>query len=501
MHTISRRRVVRGGAFAAGLLSSPFLLRTAAVATTVTRYDLSSANGQAMLKIYAKGVGKMMGLAEGKPRGWLFQWYTHGVRSDRTKATEISRIYGTNPDADGQLAAAMWNTCEAHSNPSHEDFFLPWHRMYLLCFEQIVRDVTGEDGFTLPYWNYTDASQRALPGEFRKQNDPIWGPLYRPDRNAGVNTGTPIDKVAPFSPINLSAMSSTVYSDNRSDAGFCSNVDGTPHGAVHDDVGNFKGMGNVPWAANDPIFWMHHSNIDRIWASWNKAGGKNPSLTGSYTFADRDGKKVQLDVVKFVDADTAAALGYEYDKYLQRPPGSPPFPAADKLVSFVLHATSRRTSGPVSLGATRTIVTLSPPSPTPGTTAPATIDQLSASLKALPVDSQFILRLENVRADAAPGVAYDVYYGLREGQQPSRENPAYAGSLSFFGVVRHGGHSTADMPMPDANGRTYSFLITRPVQQALSGTANTAATVTLVPTGTPRENAAPTIGSISLISV
>ena len=48
-------------------------------------------------------------------------------------------------------------------------------------------------------------------------------------------------------------------------------------GQVHTLVGNLLGMGKVPWAANDPIFWLHHSNVDRLWASWNGWGRANPA--------------------------------------------------------------------------------------------------------------------------------------------------------------------------------------------------------------------------------
>jgi hypothetical protein len=47
-------------------------------------------------------------------------------------------------------------------------------------------------------------------------------------------------------------------------------LDQNIHGTVHVFVGNGQGMGSVPWAAGDPIFWMHHSNIDRLWVSWNQ---------------------------------------------------------------------------------------------------------------------------------------------------------------------------------------------------------------------------------------
>ena len=364
MRTLSRRALLGASAFG-GLIPSLLLDSRRAGAATRIRHDLTTTDGQKNIKIYAKGFELIMKLPERDPRGWLFQWYTHAVRDDRTKASEISRVYGSASSPDKQLAQDAWNTCQPHNPPFSSDMFLPWHRMFVLCLEEIVRQITKEDAFTLPYWNYTQAGQRALPAEFRKKGDPTWGSLYRTNRITQVNAGTPIDQVPGSTPFDLSAMKFNVYSGG---AGFCANLDNNPHGIVHDDIGNGQGMGSVPWAANDPIFWIHHCNIDHIWASWNKAGGKNPALTGTYTFADRDGKKVVLDVAKFLDTLTQ---GYEYDKYLPRPPGSLPFPPADKLVvAFALHATTAQTSGPVSLGAAPISVTLAAAPPTPGAPAP-----------------------------------------------------------------------------------------------------------------------------------
>ena len=38
------------------------------------------------------------------------------------------------------------------------------------------------------------------------------------------------------------------------------------HNSVHVWVGGT--MGQVPWAAYDPIFWAHHAMIDRVWRLW-----------------------------------------------------------------------------------------------------------------------------------------------------------------------------------------------------------------------------------------
>ena len=52
------------------------------------------------------------------------------------------------------------------------------------------------------------------------------------------------------------------------------------HNSVHVWVGGH--MGEVPLAAYDPIFWAHHTTIDRIWRRWQlKHKGSQPpaSLT------------------------------------------------------------------------------------------------------------------------------------------------------------------------------------------------------------------------------
>ena len=56
-------------------------------------------------------------------------------------------------------------------------------------------------------------------------------------------------------------------------------LEGGIHDEIHFAVGGAIGdvggaMSDVPTAAFDPIFWVHHSNIDRLWAEWSCSGGK-----------------------------------------------------------------------------------------------------------------------------------------------------------------------------------------------------------------------------------
>ncbi len=275
----SRRSVLVGGTAAiATLATDAGRGPRAALAADVTRYDAGSAQGKAMLKIYAGAVGKMMDLTTtqpGNPLSWLFQWYTHGVNqpwqqpiSTSFKQPEINRIYPNASDPNRALALTMWDTCTHYGQP--EMYFLPWHRMYVYYFEQIIRSISGEPQFTLPFWDYTDPAKHSLPPEFTMQNDPVFKPLFRAQRKPGINNGQPIDGNRPNTFLNLNDMRFPTYLP--SGGGFCSSLDSNLHGNVHANVGTQPpaadlGMTFLPTAANDPIFWLHNCNIDRVWES------------------------------------------------------------------------------------------------------------------------------------------------------------------------------------------------------------------------------------------
>ena len=65
-------------------------------------------------------------------------------------------------------------------------------------------------------------------------------------------------------------------------------------------------MGGIPTAPTDPIFWMHHAEIDRIWAEWQAVNpGQNPSLAGTAAIMDPWTENEQ-------DTRDITALGYTY---------------------------------------------------------------------------------------------------------------------------------------------------------------------------------------------
>jgi tyrosinase len=254
-------------------------------------------------------------------------------------------------------------------------------------------------------------------------------------------------------------------------------------------------MGQIPWAANDPIFWVHHCNIDRIWASWNNAGHANPAtsawLNKTFVFAGPDGKGVKW-VVK--DYTNTKKCDYRYDRLI-----------GTKLIAAVAEslapaavaapvAVAKSSSGPVALGSTPVRVNLKAvASPSPAA-APAA-SPLAARLSALPDDHRLYLVINDFKATAQPETLYRVYLDLPDNAPSDPLNSNYVGSFNFFAAVPHGDdHEHAD------TARSISFDITDIAADLdAKGQLKAEHTVTIVPAKTPFADAKPVIGNISFV--
>jgi len=187
---------------------------------------------------------------------------------------------------------------DIHGVPAHfphsTQRFLPWHRIYLLKFEQALQSIHPD--VTLPYWDWTQASE---------QNIPVWLQSFLPT----VVTPTQTINIVRFpqSSASLATIASNVPAilGQTNFTSFTSQLQGV-HNGVHVWVGG--SMGSVPTAPADPIFWMHHANIDRLWWLWQKSpqgAGKNPILSGAAAVMD-PWPNTEVDTRDIV------ALGYTY---------------------------------------------------------------------------------------------------------------------------------------------------------------------------------------------
>lgn len=217
-----------------------------------------------VLDTYARGVQLMKDLDAAEPptpQSWMWAANTHGI------------------DQFTQWRPA-WAQC-AHQSL----FFLPWHRAYLAWFERTIQELTGDAGWALPYWDYSDPeSDRMIPPEFTVETRTVDGtvrpnPLFSPDRSPDPLPEQDVDIVfalgQPRYVVEMERGFGGVLPDQYDGA-----VELLPHNFLHGDIGGaFGDMRSPATAGRDPIFWLHHANIDRLWEVWL-------SLEGSVRLTD-----------------------------------------------------------------------------------------------------------------------------------------------------------------------------------------------------------------------
>jgi N-acetylneuraminic acid mutarotase len=291
------------------------------------RYNVNSPEGQVMLAKYAQAVEIMRTLPLYDKHSWNWWWYTHWVKGFPAALWDLSvkkkaEVIATLPEEYRADAEAVWNGCQAHpydpSDPEHYQqwYFLPWHRLMLAQFEGVIREVLHDEDFTLPYWNPVTGNpdDLILPAVFRVPGSP----LFNGTRWFWVNSGERIDTLY-RDWINLDALNEKFYIDSPTgNLGFNPRLDQNPHFFTHFALGG--DMAEFSTVGGDPLFYLHHVNIDRLWESWNRLGNTNPIdpkyLNRKFAYGDRSGKRVDLPVSS---SDRTALLGYEYDSY-EKPP-------------------------------------------------------------------------------------------------------------------------------------------------------------------------------------
>ncbi len=174
---------------------------------------------------------------------------------------------------------------QMHSNPR----FLPWHRIYLLRMEALL--MTVDPTVCIPYWR--SSAEQAFPS---------WLLGFTPTVNLMGGPHTVSRNIGIFSTLPTAAAVSTALSNGTFNT-FAGAVEGV-HNSGHVWVGG--SMGGIRTAPADPVFWMHHAEIDRIWAEWQTAHpGQNPPLAGAAATMD---PWTETEV----DTRDTAALGYSY---------------------------------------------------------------------------------------------------------------------------------------------------------------------------------------------
>jgi tyrosinase len=176
------------------------------------------------------------------------------------------KLMKANTNSNDPKSWSYWTNIHLKRCPHTAPYFFAWHRGYLYFFERQLRAVSGDPALVLPYWDYY--ANPALPAEFTNPNS---NPLYVPRVNTNVRQA-----------LTMTPFSSTLINFQRGTANaFEPSFEDAPHNPVHDIIGNWMADMQSP---NDPIFWLHHANVDRMWVAWVTAGAgrKMPALGTSY---------------------------------------------------------------------------------------------------------------------------------------------------------------------------------------------------------------------------
>lgn len=199
-----------------------------------------------------------------------------------------------------------------YRNPAHRGpAFLPWHREFLLQLEQELQTV--DSSVTIPYWDWTqdaamsDPTQapiwaddfmggngletdewRVQTGAFAHRNGRWHVPSLPDDGLPGLGLKRQFGRILPTLPTaeDLGLALAEIFYDmpdyNRSPfiIGFRNRIEGwvtqrgdsrvrTPGSQLHNRVHLWIGGNMAPMTSpNDPVFFLHHCFVDKVWADW-----------------------------------------------------------------------------------------------------------------------------------------------------------------------------------------------------------------------------------------
>ena len=192
----------------------------------------------------------------------------------------------------------------AHRGP----VFLPWHRFMLIFLEAQLQRVLGNQDFGLPYWSWTDDGE--LPPDGQPESA-LWGETCmggdgNPVQGFAVTSG-PFSATSAFR-VNIAADSNGVLrtvsrplrrrfdvplglppkaelQDALADDDYDEDpwtadsvsfrnllegwVPGETQPHLHNRVHVWVGGDMLPSSSpNDPVFYLNHCNVDRVWSAW-----------------------------------------------------------------------------------------------------------------------------------------------------------------------------------------------------------------------------------------
>jgi tyrosinase len=207
-------------------------------------------------------------IAFGQSAGTRLEWSEFIQTTQYPSYLDAIAQMRANTDPNARESWQYWVNIHRTNCPHGVAYFLAWHRGFVLYLQQTLRVLSGNTALTVPYWDYY--SNPNIPPEFTDPSPD--NPLYVANR---VNTNV-------RSALSLLPFSSTFVNFPRGMTNaFEPQIEYRPHGTFHNLVGGAMATLDSPL---DPIFWLHHGQIDRLWAGWvaANAGRQMPPVTDPY---------------------------------------------------------------------------------------------------------------------------------------------------------------------------------------------------------------------------
>jgi len=501
---LTRRNFLKTTLGAVGAAALPLPAALAQGSAKYTRYNVMSDGGQRALASYKKGVEAMLALPASHPQNWFRNAFIHLM------------------------------DC-----PHGNWWFYVWHRGYVGYFEQTIRNLSGDDSFAMPYWDWTTlpqipdamfdgvltpqssafepytlnlavftsfiqpaltkywnsltfAQRTQLSTRGYKMFSSLWndvtgfnpakpnpqgisgnmayanpcGSRYLTRDNPKLDAKTAFD-VSPdiiYAGLLPTQFNTSVAADSFTSSKTPSHntppggpdvfsvLEGFPHNKVHNYIGGVGPLDPGPYgnmtnflSPVDPIFFLHHSNMDRLWDVWTR---KQKSLNLPYLPQGQDLKTLSDEPFLFYVNGKGEYVGtshageylsterfdYDYEPGFGEETAQPSGAMLKKrAVLAPLHGAIKGNSASFAIPSAEMRNQLAAPHAAP-LIAEVTLPRPSATS----YEREF-----DVIVGAPPGVT-----------QVDADSPYYAGTIAFFGprmnMAGMSPDATFSVPLPKA---------------------------------------------------
>jgi tyrosinase len=194
-----------------------------------------------------------------------------------------------------QTGYSYWADIHGYGCQHGWEQFMTWHRAYMYEFEKLLQDINP--AVTLPYWDWTmtvynEGKTGEIPDAFKENPvrgksgfdvNPLWHAKRYPGQYPKGNTlaGTYHHHYPTFDDVEeIQAIDNWLdYGGGAQSNQAFGALSMNPHNTIHIYCGDESTPGHPKasdmfsdlTAAYDPIFWIHHTNIDRLWSLWQRA--------------------------------------------------------------------------------------------------------------------------------------------------------------------------------------------------------------------------------------